>query len=91
MGKMNELSIINDYDNIQLSMCEKEDLIEYINYLQGQLQERDDEVVEVKRQMEDGLTETIEELQVLCQPMGLRLCQQRLRLQTPEEYELKKS
>ena len=46
MGKMNEISIINDYDNIQLMMCEKEDLIQHINYLQGQLQGCQDELTE---------------------------------------------
>ena len=46
MGKMNEISIINDYDNIQLMMCEKEDLVQHINYLQGQLQGCQDELTE---------------------------------------------
>ena len=51
MGKMNELSIMNDYDAAQLMMCEKEDLIEYLNYIKG----------EVK----DGLTEELEEIKEL--------------------------
>ena len=45
---MNELSIINDYDDTQLMMCEKEDLVQHINYLQGQLQGCQDELKEVE-------------------------------------------
>ena len=52
MGKMDELSNMNDYDDNHLMMCEKEDLIQYINYLQGQLQESQDE------DLKDELTET---------------------------------
>ena len=59
MGKMNEISIINDYDNIQLMMCEKEDLIQHINYLQGQLQGSQDEVEELKEEIE-----TLKEMRV---------------------------
>ena len=51
MGKMSELSIMSGYDDAQLLMCEKEDLIEYLNYIKG----------EVK----DGLIEDLEEIKEL--------------------------
>ena len=48
---MSELSIMSGYDDMQLLMCEKEDLIEYLNYIKG----------EVK----DGLIEDLEEIKEL--------------------------
>ena len=51
MGKMSELSIMSGYDDMQLLMCEKEDLIEYLNYIKG----------EVK----DGLIDDLEEIKEL--------------------------
>ena len=46
MVKMSELSIMNDYDDTQLMMCEKEYLIEYIKYIKEELEERDEELEE---------------------------------------------
>ena len=40
---------MNDYDDNHLMMCEKEDLVQHINYLQGQLQGCQDELTEIKK------------------------------------------
>ena len=56
MGKMNELSIMNDYDDSQLMMCEKEYLIEYLNYIKGEVKDSlIDELEEIKELYETQL------------------------------------
>ena len=51
MGKMSELSIMSGYDDARIMMCEKEDLIQYLNYIKGELK--------------DSLTEELEEIKEL--------------------------
>ena len=53
---MSELSIMNDYDDSQLMMCEKEYLIEYLNYIKGEVKESlIEELEEIKELYETQL------------------------------------
>ena len=56
MGKMSELSIMSGYDDTQLLMCDKEDLIEYLNYIKGEVKDSlIDELEEIKELYETQL------------------------------------